>query len=293
MATAIKDPALLKKLQSAQQNEVTEYHIYSKLAARMKHDGNKLILEKIAGEELAHAQFWQKYTQEEAKPNRWKIFKYVWIARLLGLTFGIKLMENGEMKAEGSYHDIARVIPEAEQMALDEDRHEHELINMIQEERLEYMGSVVLGLNDALVELTGSLAGFSLALQNTRIIAMAGLISGIAAGLSMAASEYLSTKTEASHEKALRSSIYTGFAYLITVIFLILPYLLFSHYLICLGFTLMAALLIILMFNYYISVAKGYNFRQRFLEMAAISMGVAALTFGISWLIKAALKVNL
>ena len=293
MNKPIADPVLLKKLLIAQQNEVTEHLIYSKLAAKIKHESNKAVLQKIASEELAHAGFWQQYTGTEVKPARWRVFKYVLIARVLGLTFGIKLMESGESKAEDFYKGIAKVIPEAEQIAMDEDRHEHELIELIEEEKLEYIGSVVLGLNDALVELTGSLAGFSLALQNTRVIAMAGLISGIAAGLSMAASEYLSTKTDESHEKALRSSVYTGVAYLITVVFLILPYILFSHYLICLGFTLVFALLIILVFNYYISVAKGYNFRQRFFEMAAISMGVAALTFGISWIIKAALHVNL
>ncbi len=202
-------------------------------------------------------------------------------------------MEKGETLAETNYHEIALIIPEAKIIAEDEDRHENALIDMIREEKLEYIGSVVLGLNDALVELTGSLAGFSLALQNTKVIAMAGLISGIAAGLSMAASEYLSTKTGESHDKALRSSIYTGIAYLITVVFLIMPYLIFSHYLVCLAVTLIIALVIILAFNYYLSVAKDYDFKKRFFEMAAISMGVAALTFGISWLIKTLLHVNL
>jgi VIT1/CCC1 family predicted Fe2+/Mn2+ transporter len=293
MEMIIEDPVLRKKILMAQKNEVTEYHAYSNLAENIKHPGNKDVLQSIAAEELAHSRFWQRYTGVEVSPNRLKILKYTLISRLLGLTFGIKLMEKGESKAEISYHDIATFIPEAERIAQEEERHEQQLISLIEEEKLEYIGSVVLGLNDALVELTGSLAGFSLALQNTRVIAMAGLISGIAAGLSMAASEYLSTKTEASHEKALRSSAYTGIAYLITVVFLIIPYLILSNYLICLAITLVVALLIILGFNYYISVAKDYNFRQRFLEMAAISMGVASLTFGISWLIKTLLKVHI
>ena len=40
-----------------------------------------------------------------------------------------------------------------------EEEHERELIALIDEERLRDMGSVVLGLNDALVEFTGMLAG--------------------------------------------------------------------------------------------------------------------------------------
>ena len=51
--------------------------------------------------------------------------------------------------------------------------------------RLEYMGSVVLGLNDALVEFTGALAGFTLALSDSRLTALTGSITGIAAALSI------------------------------------------------------------------------------------------------------------
>lgn len=63
---------------------------------------------------------------------------------------------------------------------------------MIKEEKIGYVGSMVLGLNDALVELTGVLAGLTFTLQNTRLIGTAGLITGVAAALSMASSEYLS-----------------------------------------------------------------------------------------------------
>ena len=158
--------------------------------------------------------------------NRWKVFFYFWISRILGITFGIKLMERGEERAQINYEIIARKIPKASQIIADEHAHEQELIGLIEEERLNYVGSIVLGLNDALVELTGALAGFTFALQNTRLIALAGLITGIAASFSMAASEYLSTKSEGSGERALKSSIYTGAAYIVTVILLILPYLL-------------------------------------------------------------------
>ena len=50
--------------------------------------------------------------------------------------------------------------------------------------------------------------------------------------------------------------------------------------------------MIFLFFNYYISVAKGEPFFRRFGEMAAISMGVAAVSFGIGVLAKAILGVD-
>jgi hypothetical protein len=40
------------------------------------------------------------------------------------------------------------------------------------------------------------------------------------------------------------------------------------------------------MFNYYLSVAKDIDFKKRFGEMALISLSVAALSFGIGWVLK-------
>jgi VIT1/CCC1 family predicted Fe2+/Mn2+ transporter len=286
------DASLIEQLHTAQQNEITEYHIYSKLARVIPNRQNAAVLKEIAEDERRHHDFWKKYTQREARAKRWKIFFYYWVSRIFGITFGIKLMERGEEQAQINYTRITEEIPEAKRIVDDEHAHEQELIGMIEEERLNYMGSVVLGLNDALVELTGALAGFTFALQNTRLIALAGLITGIAASFSMAASEYLSTKSEGKGEQAVKSSIYTGVAYIVTVLLLILPYLLIANYFVCLALTLGIALLIIFFFNFYISVAKDYSFRRRFLEMAFLSLGVAALSFAIGFLIRKTLGIE-
>lgn len=276
----------IEQIEEFQKNEITEHHIYSRLARNTKNKENREVLEKIASEELAHYRFWKTFTNSDIRPvSRRTVFYYL-IARILGLTFGIKLMERGESQANKNYKNFARIIPEAVKIANDEDAHEQELIRMIHEEKLNYVGSVVLGLNDALVELTGALAGLTFALQNTRVIALVGLITGIAASLSMAASEYLSTKAEESGNEAVISALYTGIAYVFTVFILILPYFLFTHYLICLAITIMLAILIIFLFNFYISVAKDYNFNKRFVEMLVISLGVAAISFGIGYLIR-------
>jgi VIT1/CCC1 family predicted Fe2+/Mn2+ transporter len=286
------DPSLIAQLRVAQQNEITEYHIYSRLARVIPDKQNAAVLRRIAEDERGHHDFWQKYTQSEASPKRWKILFYYWVSRIFGITFGIKLMERGEEQAQINYTLITERIPEAKRIVDDENAHEQELIGMIEEERLSYVGSVVLGLNDALVELTGALAGFTFALQNTRLIALAGLITGIAASFSMAASEYLSTKSEGQGERALKSSIYTGVAYIVTVFLLILPYMLIGNYFLCLALTLGIAMLIIFFFNFYISVAKDFSFKRRFLEMAGLSLGVAALSFAIGFLIRKTLGIE-
>ncbi len=282
----------LAALRTAQRNELTEHVIYTRLARRMRDPAKARVLSRLADAEMGHHHFWQGFTGQEVKPCRWKTAWFYWISRLFGLTFGLKLMERGEERAQVTYGRIAREIPEAGRIVEDEDRHESELLAMLDEELLRYVGSIVLGLNDALVELTGALAGLTFALQNTRLIALTGLITGIAASFSMAASEYLSQKSEGA-ANPLKSSLYTGITYVFTVLLLILPYLLFPGYLLCLGITLALAILVILVFNYYISVAKDLPFRRRFLEMTAISLGVAALTFGIGYLIRIFLGVQI
>jgi len=276
----------------AQRNEITEHHIYKRLAAKVKDLKNSTVLNKIAEDELRHYNTWKKITKRDVKPSKWQIFKFYWISRILGLTFGIKLMEKGEESANVNYNDMSGFVPGAKHIAKEEDEHEKMLIDMIEEERLNYMGSVVLGLNDALVELTGALAGMTLALQNSRLIALAGLITGIAASFSMAASEYLSQKADEA-DNAGKSSLYTGTAYIFTVAFLILPYLILENYFISLGVTLSIAVFIIFIFNYYISVAKELNFKRRFFEMTVISLGVSAISFAIGLLVRQFLPVDI
>jgi len=278
---------------TAQRNEITEHLIYEKLSQSTKDPHNKNILKHISSDELKHYNFWKKYTHEDVKPDKLKIWKYFLISRIFGITFGIKLMEKGEEQAQVIYERISKFVPDAKSIVKDEDEHEKQLIDLIDEERLRYVGSMILGLNDALVELTGALAGLTLALQNTRLIAMTGLITGIAASLSMAASEYLSTKSEEDAKNPFKASVYTGSAYVITVLFLIFPYLLFTNFYFCLGFTTLNAIIVIFIFTFYVSVAKDISFRNRFFEMALISLGIAALTFGIGFLIRIFLNVEI
>jgi len=276
-----------------QQTEITEYHIYKRLAKKVTPAENAQIIEQIAEDELRHYNGWKKYTNQDVEPRWFIVWFYYFISVVFGFTFGIKLMEQGEESVQESYASVSQDIPEAKQFQHEEDEHEEQLINMLDEERLQYAGSVVLGLNDALVELTGALAGLTLALQNVKLIALSGLITGIAASMSMAASEYLSTRSEDTTKQPVRAAIYTGIAYIITVALLVMPYLLFENYIVDLVITLTTAVLIIAVFNYYISVAKGEPFRERFLEMAGLSLGVAAFSFIIGYLIRNWLGIEL
>ena len=280
------DQKLLKYLQENQKDEINSFHVYNRLSASIKDKENAKVLRDIAQNEIDHYELLKTHTGRDIKPSKLKIFIYTLMAHLLGLTFSLKLMERGEEQAQANYGCIEKEIPEISDIIREEEDHERKLLDIINEEGLNYMGSVVLGLNDALVELTGALAGFTLAIQKSRTIALMGLITGIAATLSMAASEFLSQRQEGNREEAVKSSLYTGFAYLGTVILLVLPYFLIQNPFIDLAVMMGIAILIILVFNFYISVAKDLPFKRRFAEMAAISIGVAVLSFGIGWLVR-------
>ncbi len=277
-----------------QQNELTESMIYAEIAKFAKGDNNKQTLLRLSAEERAHYEIWKNYTGKELKPEKRKIFKFKFIARIFGFTFAVKLMENGEEIAQKEYEILAHEIEESARIKADEEEHEATLLQMLDEERLQYVGSMVLGMNDALVELTGSLAGFTFAMQNTRLIALSGLIMGISATFSMASSEFLAAKSEGRND-AFKSCCYTGVAYLITVALLILPYLLMSNsqYMVALFLMIGIVILIIAGFTYYISVAQGEKFKPKFLEMTLISVGVAVISFFVGILAKHFLGVDL
>lgn len=285
-------PEMLRVVRRLQKEEITEYHIYEVLSGTVKDPHNRDILRRMAQEELEHNRIWHHYTGEDIAPDRIKIGVYSLISRIFGLTFGIKLMEGLEAGATVTYGALVPVFPEAAKILADEKNHEAEIIALLDEEKLHYVGSVVLGLNDALVEFTGTLAGLTFALQNSRLIALVGLIMGVAAALSMAASEYLSQKSDARGKNAFTASLYTGSAYFVTVAVLIAPFLLLENPFIALPLTLTGAVTIIVLFTWYTAVAQDLPFWKRFIEMAGLSLGIAAISFLIGMAIRIFLGVT-
>jgi VIT1/CCC1 family predicted Fe2+/Mn2+ transporter len=292
MSPAPSEPKLIRRMISAQTAEITEYTIYSKLASVTTDAHNREVLSRIAAEELDHYAIWKRYTERDVSPDSARIWLFYCAARLLGITFTLKLMERVEKRAQAPDPLLASAIPEIPAILANEEMHERELIALIDEERLRYMGSMVLGLNDAIVEFTGMLAGLTFALQNSQIIAVASLVTGIAAALSMGSSEYLSQKSELTVPDPLRAAFYTSAAYLITVALLISPFLLLGNPYSAIVCTLAGAGGVIFIFTYYISVAKDLPFRSRFTEMLAISFGIAAISFILGLAIRVVLNVS-
>ncbi|MDO5571661.1 MAG: VIT1/CCC1 transporter family protein [Bacteroidales bacterium] len=299
-----KKNALLK----FQKEELTMSLLYKRLASICKDEKNKNILVDLSNEELKHYKNVMALTDTEVSSYKTREFVFYLISRIFGITFGIKLLECGEkriieigkekieeveidnknlLEVEKSKEDIIR------KRMVDGEKYEAVLINMIDEKRLSYMNAVVLGLNDAIIEFTGALAGFAFAFSNHKVTAMAGAITGIAASLSMGASEYMSERTINSVKNSLAAATYTFITYLFTVTLLLFPFIFISNNVASLVLSLISGTLVVAFFNFYYAISKSVPFWKRFLEMIGISMSVAAVSFTIGLLLKHFSGINI
>ncbi|MFO7612646.1 MAG: rubrerythrin family protein, partial [Clostridia bacterium] len=132
MKNKINDDVMARML-ADQQDEITAHHLYNRIAGIVKDEKNSLIIRRIAGDEIKHYNRLRALTKKEIKPQKAKIFMFFWLARILGLTFVIKLLEKGEGKAVKAYSKDSGEFKDMLVIIEDEERHEAELIEMIDE----------------------------------------------------------------------------------------------------------------------------------------------------------------
>ncbi len=267
----------MNELEKAQMNEITEHYVYLALSKKARGKNSKILTE-IANDEKRHYEILKTITKKDVKPDGLKIFFYKLIASLFGLTFTLRFMETNETNAIQTYSKLREISPEIEKIIEDEEKHEEKMIKMIEEERLKYIGSIVLGMNDALVELTGTLVGVAFAVKNNLLIAITGIIMGIAAALSMAASNYFSEKEE-ERKDPVKSAVYTGVAYLLVVFILVIPFLVLDSIVLSVSIMLVLTVCIIGFYTFYVSTIKGEKFLNRFTEMFLVVSVVTIVSF--------------
>ncbi|MCX7832040.1 MAG: VIT1/CCC1 family protein [Actinobacteria bacterium] len=266
-----------------QKNEITEHQIYLNLAKRESDPQKRKILLNIADQEKKHYEVLSKITGKHPVQDNLKVKIYTLLSLILGYQFALKHMENGEEKAQSIYSELSKFYPELVTIAKDEKDHENSLIELINEERLEYMSSMVLGLNDGVVELLGTVAGLTLALKSSNLVGITSLIMGISACLSMSSSEYLSTSTE-EERNPLTAAFYTAFTYLAAVITVVFPFFFISNPYLALSTSIALVFGLLAFFNYYASVVKKERFSKRFFQMLVIVVVVTSISFSIGYL---------
>jgi VIT1/CCC1 family predicted Fe2+/Mn2+ transporter len=282
-----KDQRLLLQYQRFELTEATIYHF---LARRSNHAHNRAILKALADEETSHVDMFSSVSKRVVKPHYGKVLGYQLLSVIFGVTFAVKRLERNRPMKHRRMKRLQSLIPDYDKLVEEEAIHESRVADTLIDARTDFFGSMVLGLNDALVELTGALAGLTLAFNNLRIISLSAVITGVSASFSMAASKYLADRAD-NIPKAITSAIYTGIAYIVTVACLTAPYLFFSTLpesdyptfkWVALGTTLLIVVSIIAFFNYYMAIVKNYDFKKRFFEMFIISLVVMVVAFMIS-----------
>jgi vacuolar iron transporter family protein len=284
----------LKQALRQQQNEINDHALYLALSRKEKDPDNRAVFENIAQEELGHYRFWTKITGRELKASGALIRLYLLLVSLFGTSFALKLVERREKGAESFYRSLFQAYPEARQIYTQEHEHEHELIGMLRDEKLLYAGAVVLGMNDALVELTGTLSGIALAFDHALAVGITGSIMGVAASLSMAGSSYLEARE--NPDASIRAGVYaayTGIAYILTTLLLVLPFFVLNGIASALVSMFAGAIVAIALYNFYVAVAKDDSFVRRTSRMLFITFGVALVSFAIGYAVHRYLGINI
>jgi VIT1/CCC1 family predicted Fe2+/Mn2+ transporter len=284
--------------------ELFAHELYQALADRAPQDMNRQTLAELATHERGHVDFWKGVAEiPESKIPRQRLKHRLLLAasRLLGIAFIIRWLERGEEQAIATYKQLltdgvltADQAASVERILREEELHEQTLETQLTDERKLYLGAAVLGLNDALVELTGALTGLVSSIANPKLIGFAGLVVGTSASMAMAASNFLSVDIgDVSELHPPKAAAYTGITSLIVTLAMVAPFFFVSNRLIALVITWLVAVAVIAGFSYYSSVMQSTSFKRRFGIMLALGLGVALISFGIGRALGSILGIRL
>ncbi len=277
-------------------DEYTDGSVYLALSRRERNQAFKKALEDLAHAERTHYEFWKTYAPNvTVKVNRIKVYFILLLRLTLGLTFTMKFLESHEEEVHKRYRQIAESIPPVdkarfEAMLQDEEHQENYLMGEIHEGRVKYMSFIVLGLADAVVEISGIHAG-SLGIYNrTELAGIAGIVAGMAASIAMASAAYAQAK-QGFEGSAKWSAIYTGVSYMFTAVFLALPYFLTASMVAALGTSLVVGVFLVAMMTYYDSIISARAFKRQFAEIAGIILAASLALYIAGTLIRQLLGI--
>lgn len=281
-------------------HEYTDSKMYEKLAETVPEDSPFAgILMQLSATEQKHYGFWKKYAQDEKpKLDHLKLYWVLFLRRVLGLTFASRYLDRHENSVVNEYQTIAGLIPAEDraafdEMVADEQQHEQEFARKVESAAIRYISFVVLGLADALVEISGIHAGSLGIYDRTEIAGLAGVVAGGAASLAMASAAYAQAK-QGFQGSAKLSAVYTGVSYFVSAVFLATPYFLTSNMVFALSTSLTLAVVMLALTTYYSTVIANKPFTKDFLEILLILLGatVALYVFGYAVGIETKIRVS-
>ncbi len=286
-------------------NELTEHVVYHKLARAEKDPANREALERLSAQEKTHYEFWKTLlvetsgnggtdhiaaaraaattAAERIRPRWYTVWGISFFRFIFGVTFTTKLLETHENGAVKNYESILSSIPASHRARFleiieDEKSHERALIAQLKEKRVSYIGFIVLGLADAIVEITGVHAGFLGVTGSTLIAGVSGVIVGFAAAISMGSAGYLQAKQD-PEKSALLSGFLTWVSYFCSVILLALPYFLIRTMITAFIVSTSVGIVLVAGFTFYGAVVFDRTFWREFGETVGLMLGTALATY--------------
>ena len=265
-------------------DEFEAHHLYRSLAnTPMLNQRFKEVLKRAADDEFNHYSFWKEVVGDcRSSLSMAKVALYKLLLLIFGITIVLKIIESMEVNASKLYRDIANIEPglrdRIARIIEDEERHEREFISSIDEGRVRYLGSITLGISDALIELTGIYTGSLGAFENTLSAGLTGLLAGIAASISMGVASYSQAKHEAIKNPRI-SALYTSIAYIVVVVLLALPYFILNSITIAFIVMIALAMAVVAYMTFYTAILHNKNFLREFIESAALILGVSLLLY--------------
>ncbi|MGD0637395.1 MAG: ferritin family protein [Nitrososphaerales archaeon] len=284
-------PALREVAKEGIDDELTDYTLYTRLSESDHNGAYVEVFKQLAVMERRHLGFWQKFVPDvQPRLNTGLIRRALFFKRIFGLTFAIRYLERHEAASLKKYREVAHLVPpedraDFEAVLADEEKHENDLSSGVESSTIRYISFVVLGLADALVEITGIHAG-SLGIYNrTEIAGLAGIIAGGAASLAMASAAYAQAK-QGFKGSAKLSAAYTGISYFVTALILATPYFLTSSQFNAIGLSLTLAVVIVTFASYYSSVISMKPFLRDYVELLGILLAVTVALYLFGYVIR-------
>jgi VIT1/CCC1 family predicted Fe2+/Mn2+ transporter len=278
-------PELAQVARVRMSDEWSDFTLYDRLAKTVQSDSPFAgVLHELSRTEHGHFEFWRKYVpDEQPKLARLKLYWILFLRRFFGLTFATRYLDRHEASVVSKYQSIAPMIPESdrsafEAMVADEKEHEKAFAMKVESSAVRYIAFVVLGLADALVEISGIHAGWLGLFEKTEIAGLAGIIAGGAASLAMASAAFAQAK-QGFQGSARLSAVYTGVSYFITAVILATPYFLTTNMIAALAASLTLAVVILAITTWYSIVIQQKFFLKDFVEILAILFATTIVVF--------------
>jgi VIT1/CCC1 family predicted Fe2+/Mn2+ transporter len=292
MSTA--DSTLQRIARIRMSDEWSDHTLYDRLSKTVNSDSPFAeVLTELSATEHRHYEFWKRYVPtEEPKLARFKLYWILFLRRFLGLTFATRYLDRHEAAVVAEYEGLARLIPDADkvayqEMVADEKEHEKAFALKVESSAVRYISFVVLGLADALVEISGIHAGWLGLFDKTEIAGLAGVIAGGAASLAMASAAFAQAK-QGFKGSARLSAVYTGVSYFVTAVILATPYFLTSNMIYALGTSLTLAVIILAVTTWYSIVIRQKPFLRDFVEILAILFATTIVVYALGAFVSAA-----